>query len=81
MKITLDGRRLNEHDVDALLMISGDTAMAHTLEGAGFKRKPVRAPRGLRNGDLVLRCVWEKRDGNLKVVVRSTITLEAAGLA
>jgi hypothetical protein len=46
----------------------------------GFRLKPMRAPRGLRNGNLVLRFVWERRDGNLRVVVRSTITLEAVGL-
>ena len=80
MKIMLDGRRLEDRDVDALLAIAGDAAMARTLLDNGFRRKPTRTPRGLRNGDLVLRFVWEKRDGNLKVVVRSTLTLEAAGL-
>lgn len=80
VRIMLDGRRMEQCQVDALLVAAGETTMAHTMDAAGFKLKPVRAPRGLRNGDLVLRFVWEKRDGNLRVVVRSTITLEAAGL-
>ena len=80
MKLMLDGRRLDDHLVDTLLFIAGHTAMNATLTSLGFHRKPVRAPKGLRNGDLVLRFAWEKREGNMRAVIRSIIALEAAGL-
>ena len=80
MKLICDGRRLDGHIVADLLSASGSMAMASTMEALGFQMKPVRAPRGLRRGNLVLRFVWEKRDGNMRAVIRSTIILEAAGL-
>jgi hypothetical protein len=81
MKLTLDGRRLNEHEARELLALAGEIVMAATMAAAGFRMKPVRAPKGLHNGNLVMRFAWEKRDGNLKAVIRSTIILEGAGLA
>ncbi len=80
MKLTLDGRRLDDRTVALLLSAAGDAAMDAMLMSLGFRRKPVRAPKGLHNGDLVLRFAWEKRDGNMRAVIRSVITLEAAGL-
>jgi hypothetical protein len=81
VKIACDGRRLDAHEASALFAAAGENVLVNMMAAQGFQLKPMRAPRRLHHGNLVLRLVWEKRDGNVRVVVRSTITLVAPDVA
>lgn len=77
MKIACNGRRLEAWHASELLVAAGGETIADMMAAQGFRLKPMRAPRRLRHGNLVLRFAWEKRDDNVKVVIRAVITLAA----
>lgn len=79
MKRVCTGQRLTDRAASALLAELGEHGMMDAMQGLGFRLKPVRAPKGLTNGNLVLRYAWEKRDGNVRTVIRGTVILEAPG--
>lgn len=77
--IACDGRKLTGPQAAALgaaLAAAIQPEMAQTMAAQGFALCAMRAPR-MRNGELVIRICWKKREDGVRTVIRGTIILQA----
>lgn len=73
--VVCNGRRIGRRAAAELLHAVQQHELGALMMAQGFVLKPVRAPRDLTNGDLVLRLTWSKTEANATITVRSTVRL------
>lgn len=77
MIVVCNGRRMARQAFAALATAIGQLPLSELMQREGYTLQPVRAPRGLTNGEVVLRLTWSKAEANATIVVRSTVRLRA----
>lgn len=77
MKIVCDGHRLGREEAAGLMADAQQSQLGALMRSLGYTLQPLRAPRGLTNGQVIIRLTWSKREANAVMTVRTTIRLHA----
>ena len=77
MKLVCNGQRLSARALSELMSAVGQSELGALMRELGYTLSPPRAPRGLHNGDLVVRLTWWRAEANATITVRSTVRVRA----